>query len=266
MMQMSHRYVTAALLGVVALVVSSRADVVTNTWITPGGGDWFASAKIVSTNVEGEVEVVTTNVVYTNWQGGEHCISTNVAYFPLASGATILADKDFYGNNAVARLDGLVMRPAEPDGTMESTWWVMNVGNSTFHTYTSSFGYFPFNVSDGTLVVGGNSAWIPEDKGPVRKEGDGIIRISSFYRQLHSRREFQVAEGKLIPMVQDALFWTDVRVTDPAGQFVFTNFSSRVGVGSLRSDVGGTFDLAGNTVLMGATGPGGLEADVSWPW
>jgi thioredoxin reductase len=42
---------------------------------------------------------------------------------------------------------------------------------------------------------------------------------------------------------------------------VFTNFSSRVGVGSLRSDVGGTFDLAGNTVLMGATGPGGLEAD-----
>ena len=246
-----------------AVMASARADVVTNTWITPGGGDWFASAKIVSTNVEGEVEVVTTNVVYTNWQGGEHCISTNVAYFPLASGATISADKDAGGNNAVARLDGLVMRPVEPDGTMASTWWVMNVGNSTFHTYTSSFGYFPFNVSDGTLVMGGNSAWIPEDKGPVRKEGDGIIRISSFYRQLHSRREFQVAEGKLIPMVQDALFWTDVRVTDPAGQFVFTNYSSRVGVGSLRSDVGGTFDLAGNTVLMGATGPGGLEADVT---
>jgi hypothetical protein len=38
MKQMSHRYVTAALLGVVALVVSARADVVTNTWITPGGG------------------------------------------------------------------------------------------------------------------------------------------------------------------------------------------------------------------------------------
>ena len=244
-----------------AVMASARADVVTNTWITPGGGDWFASANVVSTNVEGEVEVVTTNVVYTNWQGGEHCISTNVAYFPLASGATISADKDAGGNNAVARLDGLVMRPAEPDGTMASTWWVKNEGNSTFHTYTSSFGYFPFNVSDGTLVMGGNSAWIPEDKGPVRKEGDGIIRISSFYRQLHSRREFQVAEGKLIPMVQDALFWTDVRVTDPAGQFVFTNFSSRVGVGSLRSDVGGTFDLAGNTVLMGATGPGGLEAD-----
>ena len=27
--------------------------------------------------------------------------------------------------------------------------------------------------------------------------------------------------------------------------------------------MGGTFDLAGNTVLMGATGPGGLEADVT---
>ena len=104
MMQMSHRYVTAVLLAVVALVVSARADVVTNTWITPGGGDWFASANVVSTNVEGELEVVTTNVVYTNWQGGEHCISTNVAYFPLASGATISADKDAGGNDAVLRL------------------------------------------------------------------------------------------------------------------------------------------------------------------
>ena len=253
----------ACLACMAAIGIAARADVVTNTWITPSGGDWFAFEKVVSTNVEGEVEVVTTNVVYANWQDGKNCISTNVAYFPLASGATIMANRDADGNDAVPRLYGLVMRPAEPDGTMTSTWWVKNDGNSTFHTYTSSFGYFPFNVSDGTLVVGGNSAWIPEDKGPVRKEGDGIIRISSFYRQLHSRREFQVAEGKLIPMTLDALFWTDVRVTDPAGQFVFTNYSSRVGVGSLRSDVGGTFDLAGNTVLMGATGPGGLEADVT---
>ena len=215
--------------------IAARADVVTNTWITPGGGDWFASATVVSTNAEVDVEVVTTNVVYTNWQDGKNCISTNVAYFPLASGATISANKDADGKNAAARLDGLVMLPAEPDGTMTNIWWVKNDGNSSFHTYTSSLGYCPFNVSGGTLVMGNNSLWVPEDKGPVRKEGDGIIRISSFYRQLHSRREFQVAEGKLIPMVQDALFWTDVRVTDPAGQFVFTNFSSRVGVGSLRS-------------------------------
>ena len=72
-----------------AVMASARADVVTNTWITPGGGDWFASANVVSTNVEGEVEVVSTNFVYTNWQDGKNCISTNVAYFPLASGATI---------------------------------------------------------------------------------------------------------------------------------------------------------------------------------
>ena len=263
---MKRHRITARILatiGVVALVASARADVVTNVWINPNGGNWFDFNNVVSTNVEDEVEVVTTNVVYTNWQDGKNCISTNVAYIPLSSGATIGTHKDINGNDAVARLDGLVMLPAEPDGTMTNIWWVKNDGNSTFHTYTSSFGYFPFNVSDGTLVVGSNSAWVPEDKGPARKEGDGIIRISSFYRQLHSRREFQVAEGKLIPMTLDALFWTDVRVTDPAGQFVFTNFSSRVGVGSLRDDTGGTFDLAGNEVLMGATGPDALAVNIT---
>lgn len=261
MMQMSHRYVTAALLGVVALVVSARADVVTNTWITPSGGGWFASENVVSTNMEDGVEVVTTNVVYTNWQGGEHCISTNVACFPLANGADIYAE-----NDTEPYMGGLVMFPAEPGGEPTNTWWLSNRDGNIFRLRTSALGYFPLNISGGTFIMGSGRRWQPydtNDYGPVRKEGDGIIRISTFYNQIYARREFQVAEGNLIPMVQDALFWTDVRVTDPAGQFVFTNYSSRVGVGSLRSDVGGTFDLAGNTVLMGATGPGGLEADVT---
>ncbi len=246
-----------------AIGIAARADVVTNVWITPSGGYWFKADTVVSTNVEGEVEVVSTNFVYTNWQDGKNCISTNVAYFPLESGATIAANKDVYGKDAVARLDGLVVCPVEPDGTMTNAWWIRNYGNASFHTYTSSFGYCPFNVSGGTFVMGGNSLWVPEDNGPARKEGDGIIRISSFYKQMYARREFQVAEGKLIPMTEDALFWTDVRVTDPAGQFVFTNYSSRVGVGSLRDDTGGTFDLAGNNVLMGATGPDALAVNVT---
>ena len=66
-----------------AVMASARADVVTNTWITPSGGDWFASAKIVSTNVEGEVEVVTTNVVYTNWQGGRALHLDERRVFPV---------------------------------------------------------------------------------------------------------------------------------------------------------------------------------------
>ena len=51
-----------------AIGIAARADVVTNTWINPSGGGWFASENVVSTNVQDEVEVVTTNVVYTNWE------------------------------------------------------------------------------------------------------------------------------------------------------------------------------------------------------
>ena len=144
-----------------------------------------------------------------------------------------------------------------------NTWWMKNYAGSAFHLYTSSLGYCPFDVSGGTLVMGSDTTWAAEDNGPVRKEGDGIIRISAFYKEEYSRREFQVAAGTVFPMTQDALFWTDVRVTDPAGRFLFTNYTSRVGVGSLRSDAGGEFDLAGNTVLMGATGPGELTVDLT---
>lgn len=246
----------------VALMASARADVVTNVWIAPNSGEWFASENIVTTSVVEEVEYVTTNVFYTNWQDGANCISTNVAYFCLSNNATISAAKD-----TVPRTDGIIICAAElADGGGEEvadTWWIKNIGNSSFHLYTSSLGYFPFNISGGTLVMGSDTVWVPEDNGPLRKEGDGIIRISNFYKENRARHEFQVAEGKLIPMLPDALFWTDVRVTDPAGQFVFTNYSSRIGVGSLRSDVGGTFDLAGNQVLMGATGPGELAVDLT---
>ena len=244
-----------------AIGIAARADVVTNTWITPSGGDWFAFEKVVSTNVEGEVEVVTTNVVYTNWLNGAHCISTNVACLPLLNGADVYVGKD-----EMPYMGGVVMFPAVPGGEPTNTWWMSNIGGHAFRLRTSALGYFPFNISGGTLIMGSGRLWHPYDNndyGPLRKEGDGIIRISTFYNQIYARREFQVAEGKLIPMVTDALFWTDVRVTDPAGQFVFTNYSSRVGVGSLHSDVGGTFDLAGNEVLMGATGPGALEVGLT---
>ena len=246
----------------VAGVASARADVVTNVWVSPSGGSWFDSENVVTTSVVEEVEYVTTNVFYTNWQDGANCISTNVAYFCLSNNATIKSAKD-----TAPRTDGIIVRAAELDDEggeeVADTWWMKNEGNSAFHLYTSSLGYFPFNISGGSLVMGSDTAWVPEDGGPVRKEGDGIIRISSFYKENRARHEFQVAEGKLIPMLPDALFWTDVRVTDPAGQFVFTNYSSRIGVGSLRSDVGGTFDLAGNQVLMGATGPGELAVDLT---
>ena len=245
-----------------AIGIAARADVVTNVWVSPSGGSWFDSENVVTTSVVEEVEYVTTNVFYTNWQDGANCISTNVAYFCLSNNATIKSAKD-----SAPRTDGIIVRAAELDDEggeeVADTWWMKNEGNSSFHLYTSALGYFPFNISGGTLVMGSDTVWVGEDNGPLRKEGDGTIRISNFYKENRARREFQVADGKLIPMLPDALFWTDVRVTDPAGQFVFTNYSSRIGVGSLRSDVGGTFDLAGNQVLMGATGPGELAVNLT---
>lgn len=254
----SRKALVAALAACLLAAVSARADVVTNTWISPGGGEWFAYDNVVTTSVVEDVEYVTTNVVYTNWLDGAACISTNVAYFCLSNNTSIGSIKD-----TTARFSGLVFRPAESGEELGEDTWLLWNSESSFYVYTTLLGYCPINVSGGTLVMGLQSVWNTYDFGPVRKEGDGTIRISSFYTEANARREFQVAEGKLIPMVKDALFWTDVRVTDPAGQFVFTNYTSTVGVGSLKSDVGGEFDLAGNEVLMGATGPGALEVSLA---
>ena len=91
-----------------AIGIAARADVVTNVWIAPNGGEWFASENIVTTNVVEEVEYVTTNVFYTNWQDGANCISTNVAYFCLSNNATISSAKD-----TVPRTDGIIICAAE---------------------------------------------------------------------------------------------------------------------------------------------------------
>ena len=84
-----------------------------------------------------------------------------------------------------------------------NTWWMKNYAGSAFHLYTSSLGYCPFDVSGGTLVMGSDTTWAAEDNGPVRKDGDGIIRISAFYKEEYSRREFQVAAGTVFPMTQE---------------------------------------------------------------
>ena len=100
--------IALALFGVAARTV--RADVVTNVWIAPNGGEWFAAENIVTTSVVEEVEYVTTNVFYTNWQDGANCISTNVAYFCLSNNATIKSAKD-----SAPRTDGIIVRAAELD-------------------------------------------------------------------------------------------------------------------------------------------------------
>ena len=86
----------------------------------------------------------------------------------------------------------------------------------------------------------------------MRKEGDGTVRVSSFYPAGRPRRTLEVAEGQVIPMTDSALAFTDVRVTG-AGTLTLSNYTSQVAMGSLQSETGAAIPLEGNELRLGAT-------------
>jgi len=212
-----------------------NADVTTNLWNGAEGGVWSA------TNALGE---------YVNWVGGVLPAGTNVAHFQLDDQQTI-------GTTGATYMGGLVFEPAalgEGEEAPESyLWWMRGWNNNDiFWASTSSLGYFPLCVSGGTLVLGSNCLFYPNDYGTVRKVGDGTVRVSSFYPAGRPRRTLEVAEGQVIPMTNSALAFTDVRVTG-AGTLTLSNFTSQVGLGSLQSETGAAIPLAGNDLQLGAT-------------
>jgi autotransporter-associated beta strand protein len=101
-------------------------------------------------------------------------------------------------------------------------------------------------------VIGSDCRFWPDDYGSVRKEGDGTVRISSFYPAGKPRRTLEIAEGQVIPMMDDALAFTDVRVTG-AGTLTLSNYTSQVALGSLQSETGAAIPLEGNELRLGAT-------------
>ena len=228
---------------VCAGALSCAADVVTNVWTNPKGGNWFAASAEDST-------------YFVNWADGQNCISTNVGLFQLEGGKTVAIQKE-----EKAYAGGLVFKPLDPpegeDLCTTNTWYLRTFSNGAFYTRATTLGYIPLRVEDGTLVLADTcrmEAWADGDRGPLRKEGNGTVRVSDLYRAGAARREFQIAEGRVIPMLTDALGYTDVRVTDPAGALVLTNFSTRIAMGSFQTATGAPVDLAGNELLLGLTG------------
>ncbi len=228
-----------ALLGV---VYTAAADVVTNTWITPSGGKWLATNEVG---------------VLVNWAGNltdMNAVMNTVADFALDDRAAICTSRE------KAPTSGMLFRPAGKDVSDDpATWptWYLKVEpyHADFVFSTSVRGSFPLRVENGWLVLG-NEMWLAAagalDDGPVRKEGNGAVRASRFYRYRDSGRTLDIAEGAVFPMAEAALAYMDVRVTDPAGALVFTNCTPRAFLGSFAPQTGVPQPLNGVDLCMGA--------------
>lgn len=226
---------TLLILALTYAVMGVNADVTTNLWNGSMGGQWAA------TNAAGE---------YTNWVGGVLPAHTNVTFFQLADRQSITV-------RTTAYMGGMVVEPAVPGPEEEVPesylWWLRWYdGGSGFTASTEALGYFPLCVKGGTLVMGSDCRFWPNDYGSVRKEGDGTVRISSFYPAGKPRRTLEIVEGQVIPMMDDALAFTDVRVTG-AGTLTLSNYTSQVALGSLQSETGAAIPLKGNELRLGAT-------------
>lgn len=228
-----------ALLGV---VYTAAADVVTNTWITPSGGKWLATNEVG---------------VLVNWAGNlmdTNAVMNTVADFALDDRASI------YTSREKAPTSGMLFRPAGKDVSGDpATWptWYLRVerDHSDFFLSASALGHVPLRVENGRLVFGDDMGVASEsalDLAPIRKEGNGDVRFSRFYRYRDSGRTLDIAEGTVFPMAEAALAYTDVRVTDPAGAFVFTNFTPRAFLGSFAPQPGVPQPLNGVDLCMGA--------------
>ncbi len=227
-----------ALLGV---VYTAAADVVTNTWITPSGGKWLATNEVG---------------VLVNWAGNltdTNAVMNTVADFALDDWAAICTSYD------ASPSAGMIFRPAGSAAADPAAWptWYLKVEpyHADFVFSTSVRGSFPLRVENGWLVLG-NEMWLAAagalDDGPVRKEGNGAVRASRFYRYRDSGRTLDIAEGTVFPMSEAALAYMDVRVTDPAGALVFTNCTPRAFIGSFAPQTGVPQPLNGVDLRMGA--------------
>ena len=228
-------------LAVFGAVCSASADVVTNTWISPAGGYWLA------TNAVG---------VLVNWAGeltDASAVMDTVADFALADRAAISTSCD------KAPTRGMLFRPAGEDASDDpATWptWYLKVekDHADFYLSAPAPGPVPLRVENGRLVFGDDMNVAEEDTpdlAPIRKEGNGDVRFSRFYRSKDAGRTLEIAEGKVYAMRSGALAYTDVRVTDPAGAFVFTNHAPQTCLGSLAPQPGVPQPLDGVELRMG---------------
>ena len=234
MMRHHFHHALAALCCAAGLSVS--ADVVTNVWANPKGGAWFAADS---------------DGVLTNWVGeitDRADVTGHVAVFALEDQVSVRSDL-----NTSPKVAGLVFGPlADAPADIVPTWYLRSDNqNQDFNFCDTALGYFPLRVDGGWLVLGSDLGIFSDDKTTVRKEGDGAVRISNFFRWKNPNRSLEIAEGAVFPMTPHGLAYTDVRVTDPAGRLVLTNYTGTTFLGSYASVAGEPLPLTGNELRMG---------------
>ena len=283
---MRKQMVGLAALGAACAV---SADVVTNAWISPGGGSWFATNEVgVLVNWAGDLtdtnavmytvaDFALTNDAAIVWSDKESVASAGMIFRPLEVAADVAADGDTGAAadgdaDAGATADGDADAEADAEANADAedaaeaawpTWRLRGAQKGDrFALSTAALGFFPLRVEDGWLVLGDNLFPSPSkaagygpsqqvDYGPVRKEGNGAVRVSAFYRAQDAGGVLAIDEGAVMPMTDHALAYTDVRVTGPAGRFVFTNYAAKATVGALAPQAGVPLPLNGVELRMG---------------
>ena len=206
---------------VVGLALGAGADVVTNVWINPAGGDWSDPA---------------------NWQGGAVAFSETVADFrQLASGSTVTISNNIY-------VSGLLFA-----GGADDVWTISpdpSVSYSRLRTRTM-LGYMPINIEGGTLQL--DVVTIFEGNHIVRKEGSGtLLTMHDFPAEpILADNQVIVADGALRPNGVADLWQANIHVTG-TGVLDVPDSHPALWLGSYSSDNGSTFDLNGRRLLFGA--------------
>ena len=225
---LSRRFaVRCAAVAICMTAFAAGADVVTNVWINPAGGNW------ADTN---------------NWQGGNIAISTTVADFSqLASGSKVTIKKSTY-------VGGLVFDGAEGDA-----WTIDRENDALLVLKTSLFGYAPIYVGGGSLT---NALRVQFDGTKiVRKEGAGtLVAANQFpFGGDSFGNQVVVEDGLLTSAGRDCLFQANVHVTG-TGSFALPNLPE-VWLCSYSSDNGCLLDVSGRRVMLGAANDSRLAVD-----
>ncbi|MGN0852932.1 MAG: LamG-like jellyroll fold domain-containing protein [Kiritimatiellia bacterium] len=222
-----------------------HADVVTNVWVTPDGGNWLdADADGKPLNWDA---ATTNDVVGT------------VADFPLNPQARVNTSP---GGLPVA---GMIFHSADGSVADPESWPSWYIGGEGIVLWPSLLGYFPLRVSDGCLAIESGISLEKHDGietlGPVRKEGNGSLRVGSFLLPGDANQVFEIEAGKVFPTYSSAFAHMDVRVASPAAELALTNCSF-TRIGALTPWPGVPMPLMGNELWMGQLTPAILPGEV----
>lgn len=223
------------------------ANVATNVWLSPSGGDWYA------TNAVGNL---------ANWEGGFTCTNfpaNAIAQFHLNDGARV--DMAGYSQSVPVKFAGLDV--ATNEGTEGSPSWTFSLKSAAEFVYDGSIADGnPFNVAGGMLAILGAEGFKTAPYQIVRKTGDGTLRMEMFAHQSSARTVFDVAEGEVRPTYDGAFAFTDVQVGG-TGRLSLDASAPSVHVGSLTVLNGSKVELDGGEIVLGGNGATALDAAVT---